>query len=564
MTSSNLTKKFSSLKASHYLWLALFVFMLFLPSRASLPPLDRDEARYMQATSQMLESHNFIDVRFQDKPRYLQPAGIYWLEAIAVKITGTEKTKALWPYRIPSLLAATGSVLLTAWIGNLLFDSLVGFLGGVLLAFSVLLAAEGRMATIDTTLLFFILLAQSSLVRAWLNRFQKICLPISVALIFWIAIGCGLMLKGPVILIPTLSTLFALSIIDRNKRWWQHLRLNWGWLISLLIVLPWCIAIGVVSHGQFFSNSVGTNFLGKVASGQQAHGLPPGYYILIFLISFWPGSVFTAWALPFFWKERKSESGKFLLCWIIPHWLVFEAIATKLPHYVLPTYPAIAIFTAAAVVKISNEWKGPTANWGKILLWVYIFLWALAGIALSVGGIWIYHRFTGKISLPALATGVGVIILINLVIFCLFKNKIQKAVLAAIATAIVVYLELFTILIPDMRNVWLSQKVAHMVDALKPCQNSIVASASYSEPSLVFLLGKDTHLINPAETAKFLQENKACGLGLVDKRDQDSFFKYLKEENLVVKRLGHVSGINYSNGKRLDLSLFQVDNQLNP
>ena len=178
MTSSNLTEKFSSLKASHYLWLALFVFMLFLPSRASLPPLDRDEARYMQATSQMLESHNFIDVRFQDKPRYLQPAGIYWLEAIAVKITGTEKTKALWPYRIPSLLAATGSVLLTAWIGNLLFDSLVGFLGGVLLAFSVLLAAEGRMATIDTTLLFFILLAQSSLVRAWLNRFQKIYLPI--------------------------------------------------------------------------------------------------------------------------------------------------------------------------------------------------------------------------------------------------------------------------------------------------------------------------------------------------------------------------------------------------
>ena len=55
-----------------------------MPGQASLPPLDRDELRYTQATTQMFETGNFIDIRFQDQPRYLQPAGIYWLQAASV------------------------------------------------------------------------------------------------------------------------------------------------------------------------------------------------------------------------------------------------------------------------------------------------------------------------------------------------------------------------------------------------------------------------------------------------------------------------------------------------
>ena len=68
--------------------LALLALILFLPGRGQIPAIDRDESRYMQATSQMLETHDFIDVRFQDQPRYLQPAGIYWLEAASVAVFG--------------------------------------------------------------------------------------------------------------------------------------------------------------------------------------------------------------------------------------------------------------------------------------------------------------------------------------------------------------------------------------------------------------------------------------------------------------------------------------------
>lgn len=57
------------------------------------------------------------------------------------------------------------------------------------------------------------------------------------------------------------------------------------------------------------------------------------FHLLVFILAFWPGSFFAAAALPFLWARRKSWQIQYLLCWMIPHWVVFELIATKLPHY---------------------------------------------------------------------------------------------------------------------------------------------------------------------------------------------------------------------------------------
>src|SRR6202008_222196 len=76
---------------------------------------------------------------------------------------------------------------------------------------------------------------------------------------------------------------------------------------------------------------------------------PPGYYFVLFWLTFWPGSVLAALATPAVWGSRYEPATKFLLAWLIPTWLVFEAVMTKLPHYVLPLYPAIAILIAGVV-----------------------------------------------------------------------------------------------------------------------------------------------------------------------------------------------------------------------
>lgn len=87
-----------------YALLALLSLVLYLPGLAALPPTDRDELRFVQASRQMLESSDFLRIRFQDEPRNKKPAGIYWLQAASVDLLSTPASTAMWPYRLPSFL----------------------------------------------------------------------------------------------------------------------------------------------------------------------------------------------------------------------------------------------------------------------------------------------------------------------------------------------------------------------------------------------------------------------------------------------------------------------------
>ena len=89
--------------------LLLLSLSLFVPGLTSLPPVDRDEARYIQATRQMLETGDLVQIRFQDEARNKKPIGIYWLQAAAVAAFSSPESAAIWPYRLPSALARRGS-----------------------------------------------------------------------------------------------------------------------------------------------------------------------------------------------------------------------------------------------------------------------------------------------------------------------------------------------------------------------------------------------------------------------------------------------------------------------
>ncbi|HEX2151002.1 MAG TPA: glycosyltransferase family 39 protein, partial [Stellaceae bacterium] len=348
-----------------YLLLVLLSAALFVPGQAGLPPFDRDESRYLQATTQMFETGNFVDIRFQDQPRYLQPAGIYWLQAASVALFGKSGERPgehkLWAHRIPSLAGATAAVLLTAWIGNLLFGAPTGFVAAVLLASSVLLGVEARMAKIDAVLLAAVLTAQAALARIYLAFVAGREASSRWAALFWLALGAGLMLKGPIILLVVLGTVLLLTLVERKVAWLRQLRPVWGVPLMLAVVLPWFIAIAIASNGEFFEIAIGKSLLGKVATGQQSHGAPPGYYLAAFPLTFWPGALFAALAVPFAWARRRDPEVRFCLCWIAPTWIVFELVVTKLPHYVLPTYPAIACLTAAALLAPATKAAGRRA-----------------------------------------------------------------------------------------------------------------------------------------------------------------------------------------------------------
>ncbi len=144
--------------------LIVLSLLLFTPGLFSLQPMDRDEPRFAQASKQMLETRDFIDIRFQDEARHKKPVGIYWLQSAVVGAADAagvpDALRTIGLYRLPSWLAAIGSVLVMYW-GALAFLSRRGaFVAAALLSSTVLLGVEARLAKTDATLLFTCLVAQ--------------------------------------------------------------------------------------------------------------------------------------------------------------------------------------------------------------------------------------------------------------------------------------------------------------------------------------------------------------------------------------------------------------------
>ncbi len=177
-------------------FLLLCGFLLFLPGFFNLPPIDRDEARFAQATKQMVESGDFVDIRFQDEVRYKKPVGIYWMQAVAVDTAsalGLPRAQLrVWLYRVPSLIGAIGAVLLTYWTALAFVTRRGAILAALILCSSVLLGVEARLAKTDAMLLLTVVAAMGAMARiylSWQRGEDPAHPPWSGPAIFWTALG---------------------------------------------------------------------------------------------------------------------------------------------------------------------------------------------------------------------------------------------------------------------------------------------------------------------------------------------------------------------------------------
>lgn len=535
-----------------FLLLLLLTLVLLLPGQAGIPPIDRDESRYAVATSQMLTTGNLIDIRYQEVPRYLQPAGIYWLQSASVTIFSSPEAREIWAYRVPSLAGAIAGVLLTAWLAGRLFGRMAGLAAGVLLATSLALGIEARTAKIDAMLLAAVMAAQSALALLYLGRAAR---PRLAAAVFWVALGVGVMLKGPIILMVSGLTVAALMAWDRQVAWLSRLRAGWGIPLMAAIVLPWLVAIAVTSGGEFFASAIGRNLLGKVATGQQAHGAPPGYHLALFSLAFWPGSLFAVLALPQTWRTRSRPETRFLIAWIVPTWIVFELIATKLPHYVLPTYPAIACLTGAALV---CGWPGLPAGRGRYAIGGYAVFWVVVAVALAAAAPGLTFYAEGRLDWLAIALGLVAAALAILTVQLVQRRTPVPALAAASSAALLIWANTFGLTLPRLDTFWMSPRIVRAVNDASACGRSLLVTTPYHEPSLVFLHGySETELAKtPADAAEFLASHAECGVALVGRGQQDAFLARAATLGAVPHSVGLVEGRNYSNGRRLALTLY--------
>ncbi len=536
-----------------YAFLAIFAYLMFAPGQHTLPPFDRDESRYAQATAQMLESGDIVDIRFQDQARWLQPAGIYWLQAASVSTVSTAEAREIWANRLPSLIAAIIAVLLTAWIGAMAFGRTAGVIAALGMTTCLLLNVEARMAKIDATLLAVTLTALGLLLKTYLSRAP---LKHWQAILFWAALGAGVMLKGPIPIVIVALTALMVSVWDRKVAWLGGLKPYWL-IATIAVCAPWLIAISIKTHGAFFQTALGHSMIDKVGHAQQGHSFPFGYHLLMLPLMFWPGAVLAVLAAPWVWSKRNMPQVRFLLSWIIPTWIFFELVATKLPHYVLPAYPAIAILTGASLAAGADaKLKGA----GKWIAGFVAFFVALMGLALCIGVPVLAYQYDASAKIGAVIAGAGAAILWLWLCWRLLRGRRDQmtAVIAAVC-AIVLLPTTFGSTLPSLRGVWLSRSIDQTFDRIKPCPHSTLVSAPYAEPSMVFLVGTQTVLAGTGDNAaRAVEQDTQCRLGMVAGEDTQRFLSTLQADGFTATRITAISGRNYSNGRELTLEFYAV------
>lgn len=530
-----------------YLLLFLLCLLLFLPGISSLPPTDRDEARYVQATKQMLESGDFVRIRVQQTPREKKPVGIHWLQAAAAYPFGGS-TAPLWAYRLPSFLSATLAILLTFSIGSHLLTRRAAFIGAVILASSLLVVAEAHLAKTDATLLLTVVAAVGTLLKG----FAIAPLSRREAIFFWIALAGGTLIKGPVLPGLAATTGVALLILSRQSRRAAlvSLRPLVGIPLFVALVAPWVIAISIVSEGGFFARAFAGDIAPKLTGVHESHGGFPGYYLSMLLVTFWPWSLGLVPALATAWRSRNDPRVRALGAWLIPGLLVIELVPTKLPHYVLPLFPPLALLVGNLLSGESQPTPAPPGRLSAIIT----VLWVVVTAALGISCVALSAAFGPRTLLASLPLLTVLTALVHRVWSrrAHYPGRHAAHLLLAASTT---YILFFGGLFPGLDSFWISRSLKQELSQLPIPTPSSIVIAGYQEPSAVFLLGTGITLTDGAGAAGALRDGSAQ-VAVVEERQLGPFRDALGECAVGLTASQPINGFNYSKGKYMSLHPF--------
>ncbi len=541
----------------------LFTSLLFLlPGQVSIPVMDRDEARYAQASRQMIETRDFVDIRFQDQTRYVKPILTYWLQTASTQIFASD-TKHIWTYRLPSLIGALIAILMTAWLGARMGGPIVGMWAGLLLAASMIVTIEARTAKTDALLLAATVSAQTALYLIWSGIKGSIKAGpqkfLWAPFLFWAGTAIGVLIKGPIILLVSISTIISLSIWEKNWRWIRNLYPVSGLVLVSLIIAPWLILITMKTNGQFWVDSIGHAFLGKVAKSDDSHGMPPGYHLVVYFACFWPASLLTVLQNAYAYEQRKQAFVKFLLCWLWPCFIIFELVVTKLPHYTLPLYPAIAILTSFGLV---NAKQLLSYTLVARLHWLNATIFTLFTIVLMLVPAGLSYYFGQPLNWLHF---VGLFVGLFIILFALnwARSTTVKNMVPVLGATALFYLITFGSLLPNNLALWPSYHLSQKIAPFKECKNKPVAIVGYSEPSNVFYQGTKTAFSSASQAVAKLKQGSVCPFVVIEEKERKLFLKHLEAQKLGAKQVDLLSGVNVSKGKSISLYLYQITDELN-
>lgn len=418
-------------------WLVLFIAgIVFLVNLGGPKLFDEDEPKNAACGQEMFMRGDWIVPTFNHELRTDKPIMLYWLMLTSFSFLGVSEFSA----RLPSALMACGAVVTTFHLGKILLGNKSGLWGAIALSSCLMFVIVGRAATPDATLIFFTTLSlylfakgvarnhggqfpsgqaeDAPGAKEWPHQF--IASGWKSHFVMFVVMGLAVLAKGPVgFLLPcTIIGLFLLCSAEItgvnfdpsksaavNKSWWKRSLFFLGrffgphrffralmsmrpfllFVTVVVVAVPWYAAVGFATNGAWLEGFLGGHNVGRFMNPMEGHSGPFFYYVPVIMMGFFPWSIFLVLTV---WTSIKTarEFGShrfgvlFLLCWVGVYLSFFSMAQTKLPNYVLPCYPALALLTGHFL----SQWRLGEFNFNKKWFSLSFQTLAFVGIVMLV------------------------------------------------------------------------------------------------------------------------------------------------------------------------------------
>ena len=361
--------------------LLFFGCLLFnLAGTWALPLVDRDEPRFAEASREMIERGDYVVPYFNNRYRFDKPPLTYWFQVASFRLLGENAFAA----RLPTAIAAAfTAVVIFAW-GTRLNLGRAGFWAAIMFTLCLQTFIHAKAAVADMWLVLFMTLAHWAGYELLRDRFggtwrSVVFRPNDTRIwwwIFYLALALAFLAKGPIGWMP-LGTVVVMQFLRPVSHFTRRFLFVRGILLVLALVALWGVPALLRTHGEFLAIGIGHHVVGRSFGTMQGHGGKsvivallslPFYFVTVF-VSFAPWSVKLPWLTRRVWKERDALD-VYLIAGSAVIFVIFSLVKTKLPHYILPAFPLLALLlarhwaNAGLTSRSLGRWAIPTAALG--------------------------------------------------------------------------------------------------------------------------------------------------------------------------------------------------------
>jgi len=536
--------------------LAVFSNYLFVSTRTTL--WDRDEPRYARCAMEMVESGNYLLPTFNGQIWFDKPPLLYWLMSLPIHLTGPTELAC----RFFGVLGTTLTCLLTFFIGKQLLGTKAGLWAMIILASTLMILIVGTTAISDAVLLPFIVavmtvFAQSiSFQPSQPLRLQLPAIPLSHIFLVGVALGLGMLTKGPIGLMPIPAIATSFLLLGRKNRNIQRdvWAVGASLAIGFLIFTSWAIPANRATSGQFLREFIGRHVITRALKPMEHHGgnfflyLP--YYLPTVIVGFFPWTLHLPGAISAVVGGRVGgKYGRiFLISWVVPTFIIMSLAATKLPHYILFIWPALALAVAGTIEAFQqNRLTERDKIWLRRGTWFFGSLAIAMALGLMVGP-W-FVKIPG-LRWSGLASGM-VLLAFAIIAICQQRaNRPQAAAKVLLVCMLVFEIPILFGVLPAVEQVKISPALARAVND-RTAKDVPVATYKYREPTLNFYIGRHIEVLRSEKDVVDWAKQPINGILVIPKNDLNEIQQRYGE--LPLDKLVSKQGFNYSKGKTLEV-----------